>query len=42
MKLTIEMSVYQINKCEHSGLFITFVVISQKMMTFNDFFIIIL
>ena len=36
------MSVYQINKCEHSGVFITFVVLSQKMMTFNDFFIIIL
>ena len=31
------MSVYQINKCEHTGIFITFVVLSQKMMRFNDF-----
>ena len=41
-KLTIYLSVYQINTCEHSGIFITFVVLSGKMMTFNDFFIIIL
>ena len=41
-KLTIEMSGYQLKKCENSGVFITFVVLSQKMMTLNYFLIIIL
>ena len=36
------MSVYQIDKYEHSGVFTTFVVLLQNMMTFNNFFIIIL
>ena len=37
--VAIKMSVYQINKCEHSGVFIIFVVLSQKVMTCSDFFI---
>ena len=40
-KLTIYRYVYQIHKCEHIGAFITSVVLSQIMMTFDDLFIII-